>query len=245
MVERARDLVQPKQTAATPSVPTQVPAQTAPTPAAPSAPEVAEKPSPMPPPTKSAPSTDTPAAAVKPASIPKTAEDTDLRPQKAKAAAPPTETQARAVRRSVTRTAAVPQDVKVMSSPAGATATLDGQPTEACSTPCTLEALPGHHEISVTMPNYEIVHEEVDVSTGPSEVPVVVLRPLGGTLYLNSDPPGAAVTINGRRYSELTPARIALPPGAYTVTIEKNGKHATDQFSVQNGDVIFRKIPLQ
>jgi serine/threonine protein kinase len=244
MVDRARSLVQPKQTPASPAIPTQVPAQPAPALTAQSGPAVEDKPSPMPPPSKSSPATDAPAAAIKPASVSENAQDTEVRPKKARTETPPVETQARVVRHSVARAAALPQDVKVMSSPAGATATLDGHSTEACVTPCTLAALPGPHEISVTMPNYEIVHEQVNVGTGPSEVPVV-LRALGGTLYLNSDPPGAAITINGRRYSELTPAQIALPPGAYTVTIEKNGKHATDQFSVQNGDVIFRKIPLQ
>jgi serine/threonine protein kinase len=245
MVDRARSLVQPKQTAASPAVPTQVPAQTAPPPTAPSGPAVEDKPSPMPSPSKSAPSTDAPAAAVKPPPVSQTTQDTDLRPQKAKAAAPPVESPARVVRHAVTRAAAVPQEVMVISSPAGATATLDGQSTEACATPCKLAALPGPHEIAITMPGYEIDRQQVDIGTAPPSEVQVVLRALGGTLYLNSDPPGAAITINGRRYSQLTPAQFALTPGTYTVTLEKNGKQVTQSVVVQNGRLNFLKIPLE
>jgi hypothetical protein len=245
MMDRARSLVQPKKTAASPAVPTQVPAQPATAPTPQSGPAVEDKPSPMPPPQKSTPGKDTQSAALKPAPASETSPDTEVRPKKARTETQPVDTQARVVRRSAVRAAAVPQEVTVVSSPAGATATLDDHSTEACTTPCTLAALPGHHQIAITKAGYEIVHEQVDVGPAPSEVPVV-LRPLGGTLYLSSDPPGASITINGRKYTEVTNTTpIALPPGAYTVTIEKNGKHATDQFSVQNGDVIFRKIPLQ
>jgi serine/threonine protein kinase len=244
MVERARDLVQPKQTAVSPSVPTQVPAQTAPAPTVSSTlPANEDKPSPMPPPAKSSPAPDTPAAAVKPASASEAAQDTEVHPKKARTATQPVETPGRVLRRPVTRAAAVPQDVKVVSSPAGATATLDENPTEACTTPCTLAAMPGPHQIAITMPGYEIDHQQVDVPTAPSDVQVV-LRALGGTLYLNSDPPGAAITTNGRRYSQLTPAQIALTPGTYVVTVEKNGRKVTDTVTVQNGSVIFKKYTL-
>ncbi len=243
IVDRARSLVQPKQTAASP-VPPQIPAQPVPAPAAQPTPAVEDKPSPMPPASKSAPQTDVPAAAAKPASVSETSRDAEVRPKKAPRDIPSIETPARVARRPVLSAAAVPQPVTVVSSPAGATATLDGQSTQACTTPCTLDALPGHHEIAITMPGYEIDHQQKDVGVMPSEVQVV-LRPLGGTLYLSSEPAGASITINGRKYSQVTNAQIALPPGAYTVTLEKNGKHATDHVNVQNGDVIFRKIPLE
>jgi hypothetical protein len=132
-----------------------------------------------------------------------------------------------------------------VSSPAGATATLDGQIDVSCTTPCSLEALPGRHTIAVTMTGYEIEHREVDIGSSPYELPPVVLRPPGSTLYLSSVPPGASISINGKKFSEVTPARIPLPPGTYNVTVEKNGKQSTQSVEVQNGKLNLLKIPLE
>ena len=150
-----------------------------------------------------------------------------------------------APRRVASRTLPAAQQVTVVSSPAGATATLDGQIDVSCTTPCSLEALPGRHTIAVTMTGYEIEHREVDIGSSPYELPPVVLRPPGSTLYLSSVPPGASISINGKKFSEVTPARIPLPPGTYNVTVEKNGKQSTQSVEVQNGKLNLLKIPLE
>jgi serine/threonine protein kinase len=150
-----------------------------------------------------------------------------------------------APRRVPSRVPAAAQPVTVTSSPAGATATLDGQPDASCATPCSLEAPPGRHTIAVTMPGFEIEHREVDIGSSPYELPPVVLRAPGSTLYLSSVPAGATISINGRRLSEVTPARIPLPPGTYNVTVEKNGKQNTQSVEVQNGKLNLLKIPLE
>jgi serine/threonine-protein kinase len=137
------------------------------------------------------------------------------------------------------------QLVSVVSSPAGATATLDGQIDASCTTPCSLEAAPGRHTIAVTMNGYEIEHREVDVGSSPYDLPPVVLRAPGSTLYLSSEPSGANISINGRKFSGVTPARIPLPPGTYNVTVEKNGKQSTQSVEVQNGKLNLLKIPLE
>jgi len=137
------------------------------------------------------------------------------------------------------------QTVTVVSSPPGATATLDGQPDVTCTTPCPLEAPPGRHTIAVTLPGYEIEHREVDIGSSPYELPPVVLRAPGATLYLSSVPAGASISINGKKRPEVTPARIPLTPGTYNVTVEKNGKQSTQSVEVQNGRLNLLKIPLE
>jgi hypothetical protein len=94
------------------------------------------------------------------------------------------------------------------------------------------------------MSGYEIEHREVDIGSSPFELPPVVLRAPGSTLYLSSVPPGANISINGRKLSGVTPARIPLPPGTYNVTVEKNGKQSTQSVEVQNGKLNLLKIPL-
>ena len=141
------------------------------------------------------------------------------------------------------RNAAAPQDILVTSSPAGATATLDGNPAAACTTPCSLSAAPGNHTIAVTMVGYQIEHRYVAVLSAPLELPPVVLRASGGTLMLTSDPAGATVLVNGRPIPQVTPVQIPLSLGTYTVTVEKDGRQVTEKVEVHNG-INYRKILL-
>jgi hypothetical protein len=137
------------------------------------------------------------------------------------------------------------QPVAIISSPGGATATLDGDPQKACKAPCSLDATPGRHTISITMPGYQIEHREVDVLSSPVEMLPVILRSLGGTLLLASKPDGAAISVNGQRIPQVTPAQIPLAPGTYTITVEKDGKQASATVEVRNGAISHQRIVLE
>ena len=137
------------------------------------------------------------------------------------------------------------QPVSIISSPAGATATLDGNPGKACKAPCSLDAAPGRHTISITMPGYQIEHREVDVESSPVETLPVILRPLGGTLLLASVPEGAAISVNGNRIPQVTPAQIPLSPGTYTIAVEKDGKQASATVEIRNGVISHQRIVLE
>ena len=120
------------------------------------------KPSPMPP---AASATDTPAEASAPRSE-EPAVKTEPRPE--------------AVRPAAERPVAPRlQPVAVISSPGGATAVLDGRADTACTTPCSLEAMPGRHTIALTLQGYQVEHREVQVGSGPLEIPAVVMRAHG------------------------------------------------------------------
>ncbi len=136
-----------------------------------------------------------------------------------------------------------PQPVDVISSPGGATATLDGRPDTACTTPCSLNALPGRHTVSITMPGYGIERRDVYVGNYPLEMQAVVLRPIGGSLMLTSDPPGASVMVDGKPTGQVTPAELRLKPGSYRVTIEKDGRQATQTVEIRSG-ISYLKILL-
>jgi serine/threonine-protein kinase len=140
---------------------------------------------------------------------------------------------------------AATQPVSIISSPGGATATLDGRPGTACTAPCSLDAAPGRHTISITMPGYQIEHREVDVGSSPVELLPVILRPLGGTLLLASVPEGAAISVDGRRLAQVTPAQIPLSPGTYTITVEKDGKQASATVEIRNGTISHQRIVLE
>src|ERR1035441_251083 len=150
------------------------------------------------PPAKSAPEPSTPAASEPPAPTPKSERPTPVR-------------------------AGVPQEVMFTSSPAGATATLDGNPSMACSTPCSLNAAQGRHTLSVVLPGHMIERREFTVGAGPLELTPVVLTANFGTLMLSSDPMGAAISVNGKRIDLVTPAQIPLGLGVYSIMIESSG----------------------
>jgi len=131
-----------------------------------------------------------------------------------------------------------PQPVQVLTSPAGATAMLDGQPGTTCTTPCSLPALPGHHTISVSMPGFHVERREVDVSTAPVDLAPMILRAPTGTLMLSSVPQGATITVNGKRIPQVTNTQLQLPPGTYNIAVEKDGRRGT-------GTVVFRSDEIQ
>ena len=127
------------------------------------------------------------------------------------------------------------QPVTIISSPAGASATLDGRKDAVCTTPCTLDAARGRHNISLALSGYLPERREFDVSTGPMELPAIVLRAPGSTLMLSSDPNGAAVLVNGQPTGKTTPVQLTLPPGTYRVTVERNGRQATQTVELRSG----------
>lgn len=137
-----------------------------------------------------------------------------------------------------------PQEVLVVSSPAGATASLDGVSDSSCRTPCRLQATAGKHTVLISLPGHMTESRDIFVGTGPLEMTPVTLRAATGTLLLTSSPEGAAITINGKRVSNVTPATLSLVPGSYSITVEKDGRQFTDNVVVREGVTTYRKVLL-
>jgi serine/threonine-protein kinase len=199
-----------------------------PPPSAPAAKPEDSKPSPMPAAASDAP----PVAETKPP---------DAKPPSTEVAAPPP-SKSEMRRPAPVKGPGTPQPITVVSSPGGAIARLDSQDDSACSTPCTLEASPGHHTLELRKSGYDLERRDVDVGAGPVEFPAIVLRAVQGTLMLSSEPPGAKVLVNNKLQPQVTPAQIQLSPGSYQITVEwKDGNKATRTVQIKDG-INFQKF---
>ena len=80
--------------------------------------------------------------------------------------------------------------IQLVTSPGGATATLDGRSDQSCTTPCQLQALPGLHNITLMLPGYQIEHREVNIGLSPYEMPAVILHSQAGRADAQFKPAG-------------------------------------------------------
>jgi hypothetical protein len=136
------------------------------------------------------------------------------------------------------------QPIEVVSSPGGATAMLDGQRSTACTTPCSLSAAPGRHSVAIIMPGYQVEHRDVEVGTGPLELPPVILRAPYGTLMLSSVPEGASVTVDGKRLQQVTNTQLQLAPGSHRITVEKDGRQGSGTVDIHSDEIRTLRILL-
>jgi hypothetical protein len=135
------------------------------------------------------------------------------------------------------------QDVWVSTNPAGAKAVLDDDLSQACRTPCMVHAATGTHNLTVSQAGYENEYRELRIGDTAQDVPPITLRKPSGTLMLMTSPPGANVRVNGQLIQQITPAQITLPPGSYSITVEKGGKTQTQRVEIEQSPVYLR-IPL-
>ncbi|HTQ53770.1 MAG TPA: protein kinase [Bryobacteraceae bacterium] len=134
--------------------------------------------------------------------------------------------------------------VNVSTIPPDATAMLDDRPDTACTTPCALDSLPGPHMVTITRQGYQTEHRPVTVTDTGADLAPVAMRVPGGVLMLASDPSGARIYINGTLRDRVTPAKLDLPPGRYTIAVERDGKRASKEVVIQNGITHIERIVI-
>jgi len=137
------------------------------------------------------------------------------------------------------------QDVWFSSEPAAATVVADGQPELSCSTPCMLPLLPGKHAVAITLDTFQPESRDFQVSDSTLTLPTIRMRKHGGILMLTSTPPGAAILIDDKRESQITPATLNLTPGNHTVTVEKDGRRHSEPVVIRNNNTSYLKISLE
>ncbi|MGC9950396.1 MAG: protein kinase [Bryobacteraceae bacterium] len=135
--------------------------------------------------------------------------------------------------------------VSVATLPPDATAMLDDRPDSACTTPCALDATPGQHMVSISRQGYQTEHRPVTVANTAVEIPTVALRVPGGVLMLASIPDGARVFVNGTESGQVTPAKLVLRPGKYSIAVEKDGRRSSKEVEIQNGTTHYEKFIME
>jgi serine/threonine protein kinase len=136
-------------------------------------------------------------------------------------------------------------EILVKSQPAGATAVLDGLLGTACVTPCALKASTGEHTISLNHTGFKTLTRPISVHDAPFDLPVLTMAQALGTLMLQSDPPGATITIDDKRWPNVTPAPVSLAPGKYRLGLEKGNLKASRTIDIRDGELSTLRVPLQ
>jgi hypothetical protein len=82
---------------------------------------------------------------------------------------------------------------------------------------------PGRYALAVTLQGYRTERRIVELRAGQIESIKINFEGLVGGISITDGTPGAEIYVNGARRPEVTPALIHLPPGTYTVRVEKAG----------------------
>ena len=136
-------------------------------------------------------------------------------------------------------------EVLVRSQPSGAQAILDGLLGTACITPCSLKASTGEHTISLSHPGFRNLTRSISVRDASFDLPTLTMAQALGTLMLQTDPPGATITIDDKRWPSVTPAPLSLPPGKYRLALEKGNAKTTRTIDIHDGELSTLRVPLQ
>ncbi|MDE4907811.1 PEGA domain-containing protein [Methanogenium marinum] len=116
--------------------------------------------------------------------------------------------------------------IRVISSPAGAIATIDGSTWQY--TPTTFSTLRAgtSHEVSITMSGYQSYHTSAYVTAGQTVTINARLTPTPqetGSLNINTVPTGADIYVDGHYLAESPFVVTNLAPGSHTVRLHKAG----------------------
>lgn len=139
----------------------------------------------------------------------------------------------------------------VQSQPPRASISIDGRQTGR-TTPARIAGLPaGSHRVELALQGYRPWSGSATIRDGQTEHLLVTLRRMpaqdvGGAL-IETDPPGAAITLDGVLLRQKTPAELHnLAPGAFDIRLSRPGARPwTGQIAVLPGKVTRLEISLQ
>jgi serine/threonine-protein kinase len=118
----------------------------------------------------------------------------------------------------------IPGQLAVSSTPEGAQIQVDGRTDPSWVTPFTLPGLePGTHTITVSKPGFTGESRTVDITSAGKSFLVVRLSQAGANVSVNSDPPGAAILLDGHETGRTTPAQLVLDKGTHAIMLRKTG----------------------
>jgi hypothetical protein len=125
-------------------------------------------------------------------------------------------------------------------SPAGATAIFDKNPSPECTTPCSVTLPAGRHAFVLRHPGYR---DSNRIINSPDDTGLIVdLVPMTGTLHVNTAPLGLTVIIDGREQSQKTPLNVTLPVGEHRVAVVKGADRQEFAVQIQDGALSSKMI---
>lgn len=112
----------------------------------------------------------------------------------------------------------------VDSTPQGAEVQIDGRHEASWVTPFSASGLAaGAHSVSFSKPGHLAATRNVQVTAGQSAVVAVQLAEMAATLVVSSEPPGAAIVLDGKDTGKVTPAQLVVAKGSHSLTVRKAG----------------------
>jgi serine/threonine protein kinase len=132
------------------------------------------------------------------------------------------------------------QSVQFLTDPPGAQVIIDGNATVACKTPCMLPLGAGRHALTVQLAGYRPYPRVFNV---PQENDIFLqLTKASGTLSITSEPPGAAIELDGTPQGKRTPAMFTLAPGAYHVKVARSGAFIDFDVQLKDGEFVNKRV---
>ncbi|MBC7928211.1 MAG: protein kinase [Bryobacteraceae bacterium] len=124
---------------------------------------------------------------------------------------------------------------RLVTNPPGALLVVDGSSDLSCQAPCTLALSKGRHTLAATLDGYRRTLRILEI---PKEDEIFLnLDRSSGTVMIRSEPPGAAIFINGDARSERTPAMLTLPVGRYTLDLVWEGRRESQDVQVKDAAI--------
>ena len=124
-------------------------------------------------------------------------------------------------------------DFQVTTSPAGANATFDGDPSTRCKSPCNVSLTAGRHTFVVQHAGYRDAHRIIEV---PRDAGLIVdLVKQMGSLSLITNPPGLTVIVDGNVQAQKTPANLSLGIGTHRVQVMKGTEKQEFTVDIRDG----------
>lgn len=102
---------------------------------------------------------------------------------------------------------------------------VDGRSDGSWMSPYNVAGLtPGQHTVTVSKAGYGTETRAIEVASGSKSVLVVQLALLAAQASLASDPPGAAIILDGKDTGHVTPMQLSVEkPGSHTFLLRKVG----------------------
>ena len=130
-------------------------------------------------------------------------------------------------------------DFDFTSTPQGARVVVDGDPALSCTTNCKMPLVSGHHGVVLTLQGYRQVQKIIGI--GDKSLRTIVMEKESGTIHIGSNPPGAAIQIDGEDFG-IAPKNVNLRPGTHQLVLSKGA--AQEKRSVEVKDGVYGSVEI-